>query len=457
MAHSAHTNPEQMVEHHDPADVLAEKVCRLAAMIRDSQHFVVFTGAGISTSAGIPDFRGPNGKWTRQARGQKPMTGVETVKAFPTPTHMALVALHNAGKLKYVISQNCDGLHRRSGFPAAAISELHGNGNVETCEDCGLQYFRDFRCDRMKGKACDHFTGRFCRCDGRLLNSTIDFGQGLPQKPLHKAREHSQMADLHLALGSSLTVSPANNMPELTASSKGKLVICNLQKTPLTEMAAFQIYAKTDVVINMLMEQLSIPIPSFRLLRRVILGVTEKEVYAKSVDLHDPQVQVGQICAVDWDGKGGPASDLEEPMIVAARNGMHHRARAGMNLRALRPRLHFMGHYQEPPLQISADLSVSDKPLDFMLSFDPCELTWDCRLLAGDELAASVDEESARIPDYGESHREYCVNKVMEARNCDRHCAEQIIKQRVKESREEAQRRLRATVKPSDRAAGRSD
>merc|ERR1719161_2549591 len=239
-----------MEEQYDPDDVLVEKLDKLAQMVRESDHFVAFTGAGISTSAGIPDFRGPDGKWTREAQGEEAIIGVQTVKAFPTPTHMALVDLHKRGTLKYVISQNCDGLHRHSGLPAAAISELHGNGNVEICEDCGRQYFRDFRCDRLKPKACDHFTGRFCRsksCNGRLLNSTIDFGQGLPEKPFEKAREHSSKADLHLALGSSLTVSPANHMPAKTAKSGGKLVICNLQKTPLTEMADFQIFAKTDV------------------------------------------------------------------------------------------------------------------------------------------------------------------------------------------------------------------
>merc|ERR1719235_3018390 len=246
MASTAHTDPEQMLERFDSADVLAEKVERLAEMVRNSRHMVVFTGAGISTSAGIPDFRGPNGKWTRQAEGKKPVAGVETMKAFPTPTHMALVELHRRGVLKYVISQNCDGLHRRSGLSASAISELHGNGNIEICEACGQQYFRDFRCDRL-GKSTDHFTGRFCRCEGRLLNSTIDFGQCLPEKPLKVAREHSKAADLHLALGSSLTVSPANTMPERTVRQGGKLVICNLQKTPLTEIAEFQIYASTDV------------------------------------------------------------------------------------------------------------------------------------------------------------------------------------------------------------------
>lgn len=298
MAATAHKHKEMMEEHYDAEDVLAEKVDMLADMVRNSQHMVAFTGAGISTSAGIPDFRGPEGKWTRQAQGLKPVQGVPLVEAFPTQTHMALVELHNRGVLKYLISQNCDGLHRRSGMPAAAISELHGNCWVEICEDCGQQHFRDFKCERVTkpgGAKCptDHFTGRFCACGGRLLNSTIDFGQGLPKKPLQLAERHSLQADLHLACGSSLAVRPACDQPAATAQNGGKLVICNLQKTPLTEMATLHIFAQTDTVMSMLMERLSLPIPQFRLERRVIIGqdASARHIFAKSVDVHDPTLR----------------------------------------------------------------------------------------------------------------------------------------------------------------------
>jgi len=434
MAHSAHKDQEMMEEHYDPADILAQKVDKLAAMVQESRHLVAFTGAGISTTAGIPDFRGPDGKWTREAQGKKALVGVQAVKAFPTPTHMSLVDLHKRGKLKYVISQNCDGIHRRSGLPASAISELHGNCNVEICEDCGQQYFRDFRCDRIKPKACDHFTGRFCKCNGRLLNSTIDFGQGLPERPFERAREHSSKADLHLALGSSLTVSPANHMPSRTVKSGGKLIICNLQKTPLTSMAEFQIFAKTDVVMEMLMERLSYSVPPFRLVRRVILGITAEELYAKAVDVHDPTVEVYHICAVDWDGKGVPEQALRDPMIAAAQGGAHRRAVAGIKLQNLRPCLHFVGHYNEPPLQLAADLSGSEgstspKVLDLLLTFDPYERTWKstCQELE----FASVVVDDAKIPDYGPSHHEYCVTKVMQARGCSLKDAEKVVNDRM--------------------------
>jgi mono-ADP-ribosyltransferase sirtuin 6 len=429
MASTAIKDAEMMEERYDSDEVLAQKVDALADMVRDSKHFVAFTGAGISTSAGIPDFRGPEGKWTREAKGLKPLQGVSVVGAYPTPTHMAFVELYRRGVLKYLISQNCDGMHRRSGLPASAISELHGNCWVEICEDCGQQYFRDFKCDRLvrKGGAqrpADHFTGRFCSCGGRLLNSTIDFGQHLPQKPLEHAQKHSRRADLHLACGSSLRVSPACDQPASTVQKGGKLVICNLQKTPLTNMATMQIYAKTDTVMAMLMERLSIPIPPFRLLRRIVVGRCAQGgmVYAKAIDLHDPTLEMQHICAIDWDGNGPVQQQLET-----------HRFKVGSNVHNLSPKLHFVGHYREPPLELKVDLSNAPA-VDTILSFDPYECAW--TLLSqvdvpDGELQAPCDAIEARIPDYGQSHRQYCIDKVMEHRNCDLKTAQETISKRI--------------------------
>lgn len=101
----------------EAADDLDLKAKQLADLIRQSKHFIVFTGAGVSTSAGIPDFRGPEGAWTLQAQGrQRTTAAVSTLQAIPTATHMALVELQNRGLMKYLVSQNCDGLHRRSGI-----------------------------------------------------------------------------------------------------------------------------------------------------------------------------------------------------------------------------------------------------------------------------------------------------------------------------------------------------
>jgi mono-ADP-ribosyltransferase sirtuin 6 len=447
MASTAHDDPEMMEEHYDPPNVLSDKVDRLAAMVRNSKHFVVFTGAGISTSAGIPDFRGPTGKWTRQAQGLPPVKGVSLVSAYPTSTHMVLVELYNRGVLKYLISQNCDGLHRRSGLPAAAISELHGNCWVEICEDCGQQHFRDFRCDRIiypGGPKCpaDHFTGRFCSCGGALLNSTIDFGQNLPIKPLERAQQHSRLADLHLALGSSLKVAPACDQPRSTARKGGNLVICNLQKTPLTNMATMQIFAKTDTVMEMLMERLSMPIPQFRLLRRIVFGSSDKpgHVYARAVDVHDPTLEVAHVCAVDWNGDGVPQKMLADPMAAVARNQGSHRHEGGTNLKSVVAKVHFVGHYQEPALDLKLDLSTTD-PVDVLLSFNPYDGSWSVLSqvsVSGGQVQPPSDAVEARIPDYGGSHRQYCIDMVIKHKKCDKETANDIIHQRMSKKRQEA-------------------
>lgn len=445
MADTAIADAEMRQELYDPPEVLSGKIDRLVQMVHQSQHMVAFTGAGISTSAGIPDFRGPDGKWTRKAEGLEPLKGVRCVEAYPTPTHMALAELLNRNILRYLISQNCDGLHRRSGIPAQSISELHGNGWAEICEDCGLQHFRDFVCvrrTRAGGAKCpaDHFTGRFCSCGGRLLNSTIDFGQSLPEVPLERARQNSRAADLHLALGSSLRVQPACDQPATTANKGGKLVIVNLQKTPLDDLATLRIFAKTDTVMDMLMSRLSIPIPAFRLQRRVLVcrNSSGKLWQAKAVDVHDPSIEMGHICAVDWNKQGLPPKALENPEVVICKTRGGHKYKADLDRHSLDLKLYFMGHYHEPPLDLQVDLS--DAMLaDIRLSFDPYSMQWSTTsqdFLEVSQVQAPAD--AARIPDYGQSHREYCIDAVMRHRKCDMQTATEIVNQRVASSIEEA-------------------
>eukprot|EP00466_Bigelowiella_natans_P002424 jgi/Bigna1/56526/estExt_Genewise1Plus.C_1020019 len=202
--------------------------------------------------------------------------GKPVIKCCPTKTHMGLVELQRRGILKYLISQNCDGIHRRSGIPSHSISELHGNSNMEECEKCGQQYFRDFSCHRIK-RSRDHFTGRYCShkdCNGRLLEYTIDFGQNLPERPLEKAIENSKKADVHVVFGSSLTVSPACEMPLISKKKGAFFAICNLQKTPLTEEADLHIFAKTDVVMEKLMKELEHPIPKWTLNRHLKISLS---------------------------------------------------------------------------------------------------------------------------------------------------------------------------------------
>ena len=208
---------------------------------------------------------------------------------------MSIVELQKLGICKYLISQNCDGLHRRSGIDPSKISELHGNGNIEYCENCSHEYLRDFHAYRI-GRGRDHYTGRHCvvpisinnesqsvqSCNGRLLESTIDFGQSLPVLPLQLAEKNSKLSDLHLVLGSSLTVSPANSMPKTTAKRGKPLVIVNLQYTPLDHHATLIIRARCNDVMTGLMSRLKINIPPFTLHRYVKIIVTFPEINSKN-------------------------------------------------------------------------------------------------------------------------------------------------------------------------------
>ncbi|GBG88044.1 hypothetical protein CBR_g46413 [Chara braunii] len=260
--------PDDVSEKFDPPEVLAHKIDRLGDMIRDSQYMVAYTGAGISTSVGIPDFRGPEGVWTLRAKGLSPprRRGGGGGPPQPSLTHMALVELINRGKLKFLISQNTDvfGLHLRSGVDRRFLAELHGNTNSEICRSCGEEYWRPFS-TREAYHVHDHKTSRRCdRCGSVLEDSIINFNEALPARTLQKAMQQSDMADLGLALGSSLRVSPAADLP-LRILRRGKpVVIVNLQTTPIDPVATMKINARVDEVMEGVMRKLGWEIPPVR-------------------------------------------------------------------------------------------------------------------------------------------------------------------------------------------------
>lgn len=242
-------------EFHDSDSHIAAEAKRIAELLRKTNYAIAFTGAGISTAAGIGDFRGIHGKWTDRDKvkdhGKKGIASKgghrkRIGELRPTYTHEAIVKLLEMGILKYVISQNTDGLHRLSGIPEDAISELHGNAFVQKCEKCEKRYMysgshRDQANVRanVPEKKCErchinHRTGRICedkKCGGYLMNTIINFGDYLEGPILRKAEENATNADFVLCLGSTLMVSPANDLVEMGQSPQ-RLVICNRQKTP---------------------------------------------------------------------------------------------------------------------------------------------------------------------------------------------------------------------------------
>jgi len=251
-------------EFRDNQITLEKKLDDLVDLIKSSDYTIAFTGAGVSTSCGIPDFRWPQGVWTAEQKGVEPPSGIDFDKAMPSFTHMALKAMMDQGIIKHIVSQNVDGLHLKSGVPRENISELHGNIFAESCDKCGTEYIRDFD---IKGMGLQH-TGRLCddeSCRGKLRDKTVDWDSDLPQADLDTAIRHCRNANLCLCLGSSLRIKPAGDMPRRTLrlngkDQEGKIVIVNYQKTHLDSLATIRIFANLDDVMRHVTKKLGVSV-----------------------------------------------------------------------------------------------------------------------------------------------------------------------------------------------------
>lgn len=254
-------------EKFDSKEIVGSKVIQLAEWISTAKHTVIHTGAGISTSAGIPDFRGPKGVWTLEEKGLKPEINISFDEAVPTKTHMAIVKLVECGKIQYVVSQNIDGLHLKSGLPRTNLAELHGNMFTEKCNQCDRQFVRR-RATTTVGQKCLDMpcpavkrNGRQCR--GRLHDTILDWEHNLPENDLGMADFHSCIADLSICLGTTLQIVPSGNLPLYTKKFGGRLVICNLQPTKHDRRADLLIHSYIDDVMVQLMKILELPIPEY--------------------------------------------------------------------------------------------------------------------------------------------------------------------------------------------------
>jgi NAD-dependent deacetylase len=232
-----------------------EDLRAFAKLIDSSGRIVVFTGAGISTESGIPDFRSPGGTWTKQtpidfshflrsdeARREtwRRRFAMEDTfrKAAPNRGHRAVAELIRTGKASSVITQNIDGLHQDSGIPDDKVIELHGNTTYAHCLDCGMRYdIGALRVDFEQDRIVPH-----CACGGWVKTATISFGQSMPVNEMRRAEAETLLADLFIVIGSSLVVYPAAGFPELAKRNGSRLVILNLQPTGLDEYA--------DLVLN---------------------------------------------------------------------------------------------------------------------------------------------------------------------------------------------------------------
>ena len=219
---------------------LSERIDTLVQWIAQAKYLVVFTGAGISTDSGLPDFRGPDGLWTRKAKGLPPPTGVDWTEVEPNQAHLAIVELQNMGVLKFLISQNVDNLHLKSGIKPELIAEFHGNIAKLRCTSCTNQI--DSFPDLMDANCpiCEK---------GRLVSSIVNFGDPIPFKVYEDSARHSRLSDCFIVAGSSLVVQPAAEMPEIAHKAGAKLVIINRGETPLVNICQLRFWESTGEVL----------------------------------------------------------------------------------------------------------------------------------------------------------------------------------------------------------------
>ncbi|MGE0423161.1 MAG: NAD-dependent deacetylase [Reyranellaceae bacterium] len=223
----------------------------LRKLFDDATRIVGFTGAGISTESGIPDFRSPGGIWTRyqpiqfqdfmaseemrrESWRRKFATDEVMRKATPNAGHRAMALLVETGKMSAIITQNVDGLHQASGVPDSKVIELHGNSTYATCLDCGERH----ELDEIKRIFSQDETLPECvKCGGIVKTATISFGQAMPVVPMARAQEEAMAADLFIVLGSSLVVYPAAAFPTMAKRNGAKLVIINRDPTDQDRIA----------------------------------------------------------------------------------------------------------------------------------------------------------------------------------------------------------------------------
>jgi NAD-dependent deacetylase len=229
--------------------------------LRHAGRILVFTGAGISTESGIPDFRGPNGVWKtvdpkryeiasyisdRSVRVERWQARLQSrfLDAAPNEAHRAVTRLQQAGLAPVVVTQNIDGLHQKAG--AVNVIELHGTSNEAVCLDCARRMPIDVALDRVREGDVDPH----CElCGGLLKTATISFGQPLVAADLNRAVEEARLADVCLAIGSTLSVWPAAGIPVETIREGGRLMIVNDGATDLDRMATLIISGRAGTVL----------------------------------------------------------------------------------------------------------------------------------------------------------------------------------------------------------------
>ena len=236
----------------------------VAKIIADSNYLVGFTGAGVSTESGLPDYRGPEGVWTLRDKGLQPKLPTKPISEIaPNAGHLAFVDLYELGILKYLISQNVDNLHLKSGIPSDILAELHGNHALMKCLDCDARFSKQeigwdelihgkgYRTERPRSNQpkCPH-------CEGRIISSIVNFNDPMPEKEIVESENQSRKCDVMLVVGSSLSVYPAAELPVIAKKSAATLIIVNKGETQLDNLADVRIEAKSGEFLPQVVEKI---------------------------------------------------------------------------------------------------------------------------------------------------------------------------------------------------------
>ena len=248
-----------------------ERLDEVADWIADAARVVALTGAGISTESGIPDFRGPQGIWTRDPTAERRSTidawihepdlrreawqfrlAHRDTRFEPNAAHHAVADLHRLGRLDLVVTQNIDGLHQDAGVAADRVVEVHGTGREVVCLDCGVRS----PLDDVLARVADGDLDPHCRdCGGLLKSATISFGQALVDADITRAKAASESSDVFLALGTSLTVYPVAWLPMLARRRGARVVIVNGQPTEQDDIADVVLHGRLGMVLPALADR----------------------------------------------------------------------------------------------------------------------------------------------------------------------------------------------------------
>ena len=238
-----------------------------ADLVSTSERIIVFTGAGVSTESGIPDFRGPDGIWSKydfdpeiifsidrflsDSQARKLLWdllaggGLIMTQAQPNPGHYAIVELEKMGKLHGVVTQNTDGLHQKAGVSENMVFQLHGDLSHASCLSCNTRYPMEEIVEWMKEDIDEPECGQ---CKGMLRPDAVLYGEQLPFEVLTESESRSRSCDLCIVLGSTLRINPAADIPRYAQQGGAKLVIINIGPTEMDRMADIRIEAKTGEV-----------------------------------------------------------------------------------------------------------------------------------------------------------------------------------------------------------------